>query len=299
MKREIFSSAVYFLYLLLNLFLIIISALVPFYYSVIALTQPETVTAIIQNIDYKTLVKETPYVEAALKDYGIDYKKADEIMKSKKTGKLIALYTDEATEILLSIPENRKFSTALIKELVDENIDTVLNIAEENTNVNIDEKNVKANVEKYINENENELKEFAPVLEQARTIVKQIKLSKIIERTLSLEFMIIFAGIVAVMMIAICFLKRRKFKGFLFLGIDFFAITAALALIILFCKSSFITSLALQMSDFGVSIIESAVSVCTEKILIAAIISGVFTVIFFMFFIVAHCNMNKKPPVSD
>ena len=267
----------------------------PFYYSVIALTEPQTVTTIIQNIDYKTLIKKTPAVEATLKNYGIDYKKADEIMKSKETGKLIEVYADEATEILLSIPENRKFDSSLVKELVDENLDKVLTVAKESTDIKINENAVKTTVNKYITENERELEEYAPVLEQARTVVKQIKLSKIVARTLTLPFIIIFTAVMLIIAALIFIIKRRNFNGLLFLGLDFTVISLALGLTVYFCKSSFVTSLALKMSDFGVSIIESAVSVCADRIIIALIISAALAILSIMFF-AALRYLNSSPP---
>ena len=271
----------------------------PFYYSVIALTEPQTVTTIIQNIDYKTLIKKTPAVEAALKNYGIDYKKADEIMKSKETGELIEVYADEATEILLSIPENRKFDSSLVKELVEENIDEVLTVAKESTDIKINENAVKTTVNKYITENERELEEYAPVLEQARTVVKQIKLSKIVARTLTLPFIIIFTAVMLIIAALIFIIKRRNFNGLLFLGLDFTVISLALGLTVYFCKSSFVTSLALKMSDFGVSIIESAVSVCADRIIIALIISAALATLSIMVFAALRYLNSIPPKISD
>lgn len=299
MKRAILRASTGFLYFFLNLFLIVICALVPFYYSVIALTRPQTVTTVIQNIDYKTLIKKTPAVEATLKNYGIDYKKADEIMKSKETGELIEVYADEATEILLSIPENRKFDSSLVKELVEENIDEVLTVAKENTKVNLDQDKVKTAVNKYIAENGSELEAVAPVLEQARTVVKQIKLSKIVARTLTLPFIIIFTAVMLIIAALIFIIKRRNFNGLLFLGLDFTVISLALSLTVYFCKSSFVTSLALKMSDFGVSIIESAVSICADRIIIALIISAALAILSIMFFAALRYLNSIPPKISD
>lgn len=271
----------------------------PFYYSVIALTEPQTVTTVIQNIDYKTLIKKTPAVEATLKNYGIDYKKADEIMKSKETGELIEVYADEATEILLSIPENRKFDSSLVKELVEENIDAVLTVAKENTKVNLDQDKVKTAVNKYIAENGSELEAVAPVLEQARTVVKQIKLSKIVARTLTLPFIIIFTAVMLIIAALIFIIKRRNFNGLLFLGLDFTLVSLALGLTVYFCKSSFVTSLALKMSDFGVSIIESAVSVCADRIIIALIIAAALAVLSIMFFAALRYINSIPPKIGD
>lgn len=299
MKRKILRAATGFLYFFLNLFLIVICALVPFYYSVIALTEPQTVTTVIQNIDYKTLIKKTPAVEATLKNYGIDYKKADEIMKSKETGELIEVYADEATEILLSIPDDRKIDSSFVKELVGENLDKVLTVAKESTDIKINENAVKTEVYNYIEKNERELEEYVPVLEQARTVVKQIKLSKIVARTLTLPFIIIFTAVMLIIAALIFIIKRRNFNGLLFLGLDFTLVSLALGLTVYFCKSSFVTSLALKMSDFGVSIIESAVSVCADRIIIALIIAAALAVLSIMFFTALRYINSIPPKIGD
>lgn len=284
MARKLFRVAGNFLYLLLNLFLILICILVPFYYSVIALTKPKTITTVIQNIDYKALVKSSPAIEKTLKSYGIDYKKADEIMKSKETGEVIELYADEATEILLSIPDSRRINAPFVKKLVNENIDNVLTDVKESSNIKFNKNGVKTAVNEYIEKNESQLEEYAAVLEQARTVVKQIKLSEIVARTFSLPFIIIFAAAILGLAVLVFLIKRRKFNGLLVLGLDFAVISIALSLIVYFCKSSIVTSLALQMSDFGVSIIKSAVSVYTGRIIVAVIIAAALAVLAFLFF---------------
>ena len=299
MKRAILRAATNFIYFSLNLIMVLICTLVPFYYSVIALTEPQTVTTVIQNIDYKNLIKKTPALETTLKDYGIDYKKADEIMKSKEAGELIEVYADEATEILLTLPENRKIDSSLIKELVDENIDKVLTVTKKNTNIKFNQEEVKKTVSNYIEENESVIEECVPVFEQARTVIKQIKFSRIVSRTLSLPFIIIFTAVMIMITALIFIIKRRKFNGLLFLGADFTVISIILGLTVYFCKSSFVTSLALKMSDFGVSIIESAVSVYADGIIIAVIIAVALAVIAFMLFAVLRYIKSIPPTVCD
>ena len=299
MKRAILRAATNFIYFSLNLIMVLICTLVPFYYSVIALTEPQTVTTVIQNIDYKNLIKKTPALETTLEDYGIDYKKADEIMKSKEAGELIEVYADEATEILLTLPENRKIDSSLIKELVDENIDKVLTVTKKNTNIKFNQEEVKKTVSNYIEENESVIEECVPVFEQARTVIKQIKFSRIVSRTLSLPFIIIFTAVMIMITALIFIIKRRKFNGLLFLGADFTVISIILGLTVYFCKSSFVTSLALKMSDFGVSIIESAVSVYADGIIIAVIIAVALAVIAFMLFAVLRYIKSIPPTVCD
>lgn len=297
MKKKVLSAAVNLIYAFLNLFLILVCIIVPFYYSVIALTEPQTITSVIQTIDYTKLLKQTPSVEKSLKKYGIDSERADKLIKSKEAEEIIELYADEATVILLGIPETRKIDAALVKELVEDNIDNILTAAKEKTDIKFDEKKVKTEVKGFISENESEIEQYAPVLEQARTVVKQIKLSKIVARTLTLPFIIIFTAVMLLIASLIFVMKRRNFKGLAVLGIDFAAVSLALGGITYFCKSRFVTSLALEMSDFGVSIIESAVSVCADRIIIALIISAALMILSIMF--LAALRYRSDPTAAD
>ncbi len=78
-----------------------------------------------------------------------------------------------------------------------------MTVAKESTDIKINENAVKTEVNNYIEKNEKELEEYVPVLEQARTIVKQIKLSKIVARTLTLSFIIIFTAVILIIALII------------------------------------------------------------------------------------------------
>lgn len=93
---------------LLSLFLIVGVTAVPFYYSITALTNPETVAMVIQEVDYKRVIDKNPAVQKTLAKYGITSSEAETVMKSKQTGELIEIYADEVTEILLDIPDDKR-----------------------------------------------------------------------------------------------------------------------------------------------------------------------------------------------
>jgi len=295
--KKVVSAFLNIFYIMLNCIFIVTSVLVPFYFSIISLTEPKTLATVIQNIDYKEVVERNPTIKSMLKKYGVDEEKADSIMKSKEAGELIEIYADETTEILLDIPDDSIFNVKLVKGLIDDNIDKALMIAEDTTGVNLKEKKIKKTINTYIKNNEKNLEKYAPALEQAHTVVKQIKASRVIQRTLTPQFIIPFSAIVLIMVGAICVLKRHNFKGFLFIGIDFAIISAFLGLVILFAKSSFMKQLAFKVSDYGTKIIESAVTICTDKLIIAIIGTILFTFIFIVFYIIL-CYVKHKYTVK-
>lgn len=277
--------------LILSLVFVIAAVAVPFYYSITALTTPKTVAEVVQNVDYKTVVEQSPAIKSTLETYGIDSTAADNFIKSAEVGELIEVYADEATEILLNIPDDRMFDIPLIKEIVDENIDDVIALAEESTGLPLSEENIKKNVDTFIEKNEQQIEEVIPVIEETRVVVKTIKASTVIQKTLTLEFAIYMILAAVLIFALICIIKRTK--GFLWLGIDFTVISIILALVVVFSRSDVVNMMALKLSHFETEIIESAISICTDKVIIALCGAAVFAVMFLMFFVVVKLVKRK------
>ncbi len=293
MKKKIWNIAACFFAFILSAVLVTSCVAIPFYYSITALTEPETVAAVIQNVDYKSAVEKSPAVKSNLKRYGISPDSADKLMKSEKTSELIEIYADEASEILTDIPENTQIDVALVKKIVSQNTDKAISIAEKKLNVNFKEKEVKKNINNFIKTNEKQIEKSLPVLENTRVMLRNIKSSRFLEKTISLKSAMILISSAALIMVVIILLRKREFGGFLWVSIDFVVITLILIGIIIFSKSRFINLTALSFSDFGVSIIESAVSVCTKRLISAVFISGALAVLFMAFYITLRAVKHK------
>ena len=282
--------------LILSLFFIVTAVIVPFYYSITALTVPETIALVVQNVDYETVIEQNPNIKSTLQEFGIDSSEADKYMKSAQAKELIEIYADEVTEIFLNIPNDRMLDVSLIKEIVDDNIDDFIAIAEDNTGLELSEKLIGNEVDTFFKENKTEIEAAVPAIEETRTIVKTIMASTIIERKLTLNSALIIIAVVAVVLAMICLIKRSA--GFLWIGIDFTFISIILSLIIIFSRSYVVNKVALKFSKFETEIIESAISICTEKIILALYSVGILAIIFIMFFIVIvlvkrkYKNMN-------
>ena len=256
---------------------------IPFYYSITALTTPETVAMVIQEVDYKKVIQNNPTIKKTLKKYGITPEDADSIMKSKKTGELVELYADEVREIFLDIPEEVKLDVPYIKELVDNNTDKFLDLAEQNTNLKFKRKEVQKNVDTFFETNEVVIEESVQVIEQVRDVVKIIHTSRVLQRQISLWVAVTFIAAVFIILAIIIALMRSN--GFLWVGIDFTVISVLLFAIIVFSKSSFIADIALKMSDFGTQIIESAISISTQKMIVAVFGTVILAMLFISFYV--------------
>ena len=284
MKKEtIFKILKIFASVLLSAVLVLGVTAVPFYYSIIALTEPETVSVIIQEVDYKEVIRKNPAIKKTLAEYGISPADADTVMKSKKTGELVKVYADEVKQIFLDIPDSQMLDVSYIKEIVDKNTDKFIKITENNTQLKFEKKAVKKNIDTFFQENEVELQESIEVLEEVRDVIKTIYASRVIENKLSLWCAVIFiATAFAVIAVIVAFMRSN---GFLWVAVDFAVINIILCLIIVFGKSAFVNTLAFKMSDFGTQIIESAISISLEKIIIALFSTMVMMALFMGFFL--------------
>lgn len=283
MKKE---SILNFLKITVCVFLSIVFVLgvvtVPFYYSIVALTEPETVSVVIQEVDYNRVIQENPTLKETLARYNITPSKADSIMKSEKAGKLVEIYTDEVTELFLNIPDEQRLDVPYLKRLVEENTDKFLDIAEDNADIKLNREKTKQSVTSFIEKNGAVIEESAAVIEDVRDVVKTVYTSRVLEKKLSLWIGIELA-VAALILIAVIVVLMRS-GGFLWVGIDFAIASVLLGLIVAFCGSSFVSKLALKMSDFGTHIVESAITVSTPKIITALFITVVMTVLFTGFF---------------
>ncbi len=264
---------------------------VPFYYSIVALTKPETVALVIQEVDYKQVIQKNPTLKKTLAKYNITPAKADNIMKSTQAGELVEIYADEVTQIFLDIPEEKKIDVGYIKSIVKDNTDKFLDIAEENTNFKFKREKAKEEVSEFLEKNEIVIEESVEIIEEVRDVVKTVYTSRVVEKKLS--FWIAVAFIMSSFIVIAVIIALMRSNGFLWVGIDFAVISILLGLIIGFGKSDFINTLALKMSDFGVNIIESAITISTEKMIIAVFGTTILTVLFIGFFVTAKLLKYK------
>ena len=282
-KQLIFKMLKIVICALLSITLIFGVVAVPFYYSIIALTKPETVAMVIQEIDYKKVIEKNPTIKNTLDKYKITPAEADIIMKSKETGEMVEIYANEVAQIFLDIPEDKKLNVTYIKQIVKDNTDKFLDIAEDNFNMKIGRKEAKQEVDTFFQNNEVIIEESVSMIEEVRDVVRTIYASRVLEKKLSFWIAIAFITVVFIVIAVIIFLMRSN--GFFWVSADFTVISILLGLIIVFSKSDFIKTISLKMSDFGTQIVESAISISTEKIIIALLGTIIITVLFFGFFV--------------
>ncbi len=273
-KELIWDTTRITLSVLFSVVLVCLAVVVPFYYSITGLTKPKAVASVVQSIDYVQMVDQSAAVQQALSGYGVDGKAADEIMKSKETGNLIQEYADKVTEILLTIPSDRPIDMPLIREVVDDNLDKVLNVAEENAGVALPRKEITTVVDSFIDENQQEIKQSLPLLETARAVIKTVRMSAVVSRTMTWQFGLLLGLVGAALMAAILLFHKKNAAGLLWITVDSGIAAALLLLLMLFSRHALVNTVAQNISGFGTDIVRSAIRVSTDTVqigLIAAI----------------------------
>ena len=295
MKKSIKILGNFFCVILSAVF-IILAVMVPFYYSITGLTVPKTVTEVVQGVDYKTVIEKTPAIKSALKKSKVTTTTVEKFMKSPQASELIEVYADEATEILLDIPKDRMFDVELIKEIAEEHVDDFVKIAEEKTGKNYSEKKIKKNVDTFIEKNEEQIEKSIPVIETTRKVVKTIHESNVIEQRISLKTILILSAVTCV--ILLCIFITKRFRGCIWMGINCLIASVLLAALLVFSQSNLISMLALKLSSFNVEIIESAITICSEKVAIAFFSTAIGSFVFVTLFAITY-SLKRRKSIPD
>jgi len=295
MKKSIKILGNFFCVILSAVF-IILAVMIPFYYSITGLTVPKTVTEVVQGVDYKTVIEKTPAIKSALKKSKVTTTTVEKFMKSPQASELIEVYADEATEILLDIPKDRMFDVELIKEIAEEHVDDFVKIAEEKTGKNYSEKKIKKNVDTFIEKNEEQIEKSIPVIETTRKVVKTIHESNVIEQRISLKTILILSAVTCV--ILLCIFITKRFRGCIWMGINCLIASVLLAALLVFSQSNLISMLALKLSSFNVEIIESAITICSEKVAIAFFSTAIGSFVFVTLFAITY-SLKRRKSIPD
>ena len=274
---------------LLSIYVIISVVATSFYYSIKALTKPEAVAVVIQQVDYKQVFDANPLVKQILVKNGITSVMAENIIKSEQGGKIIEAYTKEIVEIFKSAPMDKITDASYIKELISDNKFRFVEIDEKNAEAKLSPKVVEKIIDNLLKDDA-VIEKTISVITEIKDIVKTVETSRTVTNNFSLWSIILI--VMAVIAVAVIIIIMHS-NGFLMVGLDFAVISIILCLVIAFSKSSFISLLALEISDFGAQIIESAVSVSVDKIEVIVIGTIIMAVLFSGFFVVLKLLKKK------
>lgn len=290
-KKSVLKTIKIVACVLLNVILVMGIAVVPFYYSITSLTQPETIAMVMREVDYEQVVERSPSIKRALQKYDITPEEADKIMKSKQTGDLVEAYANEITKIFLDMPEDETFDADYLRETFTAKSGKIADITQKSTDGKIKSEEAKKSIDDFFVENEAEIEESITLIKTVKDVVTTVHTSSVIKNSLTIWGALILVVIAFIIIAAIIALMRSN--SFFWIGMDFAIVTVIFCIVIAFSKSGFVSAVASSMSGFSTQVIESAISVSTEKIIVAVFLTAIFSALFIGFFILVKFLKRK------
>lgn len=274
---------------LLSIYFIISVVATSFYYSIKALTKPEAVAVIVQQVDYKQVFDVNPLVKQILTKNGMTSDMAEKIIKSEQSSKLIEAYTKEIISIFRDAPKDKMTDASYVKECIINNKAKFIEIAKKNGDANLNPKIVENSFDNLLVDDKF-VEQSISVATEIKDIVKSVETSRIVTNTATGWGIFAIVMALAAMVVIIVIMHS---DGFLLVGLDFAVISIILCLVIAFSRSDIVSLLVLEISDFGAQIIESAISVSVDKIQIIVIGTIIMAVLFTGFSVVLKLLKRK------
>ena len=259
---------------ILSIVFVVVAFALPVYYSVAGMLQPKTITTVIQNIDYVEIIEQSTNVNQAIEKLGIDSKVTDEVIKSKEVGKLLEDCTEKITDVLGdSAADLSQLDSAFLQGLVDEHIDDILKVVEEKTESPIVKEDLKAGVNKFIEENEASIEETVLELEPVKqAIVRYETVTQTVQKTLKWHYALGLGLALALILGLIYFLRKRNYGGFIWIAVDTGIAGALVSGMVVIISSGIIKEAIADMPGFASGIVESAVGAALTKLTIALVV---------------------------
>ena len=266
MKDKVLHYAAIAVSVILSFVLIAFCVIVPLYYSVTVFTKPETVVKLVQGIDYKTVIETNEYLVETVEQIGMSPEQVDTAIKSEEANKILGVYADDAMEILMALPTDKKLDANTLKTIVDDNIDKVLDVAEQELKTPVNKEVIKQQVNTVFVTHTETVEKVIPVIEPVRVIIETVKESKLLMHTLKPQFIIISLVLLVLTAVLIGLLRYRKLNGLIWLSVDFFLASIALLLLIIFSKNTFVLGVAEKISNFDTEVLISTINLSISRL---------------------------------
>ncbi len=265
------------------------------------LTRPETIQKIISNIDYaKLFASNSEGIEAAMSEYGVPVGAINEIMQTEAVGDVIELYVKEF-DASLNGDVQKYLTPDAIKEIAGNNIDALSDIAfkfvpEEEIPNNIPVEEVKEEIKSGIIKNvDDNAEKIVSLLPDTKELLGENTNTQVVETVKYVRngaFTTALWVAVAILSLLIYGCRWPRFKGFMWLGVDFLIGTAATLLLGAFLNG-FLLDMIIGLIPFSADIIAPTISAVADEIINIGIVLAVLTAVSISAFIVARVISAK------
>lgn len=281
---------------ILSIIFVICAFALPVYYSVAGMLQPKTLTTVIQNIDYVEIIKQSPEVNKVMEDIGVDSTAANDIIKSKEVGNLLEDCTGKLTEILGDkAAKIEDLDASFLQGLVDEHIDDILNVVDEKTELPISKEDIKTEINNYIENSEEVIEEAILELEPVKqAIVTYDTITETVQRTLSLQFILIAAAIEVIVLALIYLMRKENYGGFIWIAVNTGIVGVLVSAVTAVVSSGFIKEIIATLPSFATGIVDSAVGAAANKLITALITCFVIMVLSIVAVVVLRVRKKKS-----
>ncbi|MBR5451754.1 MAG: hypothetical protein IKV36_02030 [Clostridia bacterium] len=289
--------------IILSIVLLAVIIVSPVFTAASDLVKPETIHTVIKNIDYeKFLVDNGIDVENSMSEYGIPADAISNIMETEAVGSVVELYVKEVEAALAGDMDASYLNADAIKQIANENIDDLVNIAfqfipeeqiPQDVPIETVKEDVKTGITEYVNTNAEEIVSYLP---DVKEVIVQSVDTQVIETIRYVQNGTLTAAVwitIAVLSLLIYGCRWPRFKGFMWLGVVNLlgtAVTFALGSVLTGPLLEEILASAPEANVIAVP----AIGVVQESIIKVGIILSVLTVLFIAAFIVGRVFLAKR-----
>lgn len=268
----------------------------PIYYSVAGFLQPQTISTVIQNVDYAQVLKQSDEMGQIIKNIGIDEQSADEIMKSKEVGNLLKDFSSElATTLVHSHKDLDDIDGKLIQEYVDKHSDEIIPVIKAKSNTDLSDDKIKEELKAILENSDSEIKEAAVGLQPVKETISDLGL---ITKIYDWPYALCIAVIEILMLTAIYFLRKKNYGGLIWIAVNTGLVGIFVSGAAAIVASGLVKDITKQIPGFLGSLVGTAIDTVSSKLTIAAVVCFVVMVAAIVACVVLKSIKRKKQTVS-
>jgi hypothetical protein len=267
-----------FVAFVLSIVFIVTAFAMPLYYSVAGMLRPQTITTVLQHVDYVEVLKESKEVKQSMEELGIDVEVSNKIMQSEAVGEVLEDCAEKLTDLFSREDADlSEFNAAYLKGLVDEHLDGVLTAVETATGETIPKDELKDVINTALTEKadaiDDAVAELAPIKE---TVVTYSTATELVQTTLKWQTILVLALLEALLLGLIYVVRLKNYGGFVWLAVDTGIVGGLLGAVTLVVSSDLATSIVARAPGFMKGMLSAAMgSIRTALVIATAVCFGV------------------------
>ncbi len=189
---------------ILTVIFILTATVAATYYSVASVASPKSVSSVIQNIDYATLID----------DAEIDSEAINEFVKSPEMKDFL---DDFSKGMMNGVYGKEEFNAEKLKEIFDEHRDSILEAAKEMGEIEITPEEFSETIETIMTENADEINDSLSELQDSTAPAATAL--EVIGKSLDITTIILVILFFAILLGLIYLLRRRNYGGFIWIAV--------------------------------------------------------------------------------